>query len=96
MFLVDDNEPQSLVRQKYSRASTKDDVIGFGGELFLPYLHSFGIGVFGVVDAEAIAKDVLKPLRHLDGEGYLRQEIHDLFATLYCFLYEVNVYLGFA
>ena len=64
--------------------------------MLLPYLHSLSIGVFGVVDAEAIAKDVLKPLRHLYGEGYLRQEIHDLFTTLYCFLYEVDVYLGFA
>ena len=74
VLLVDDDQSETLERQKYGTAGTEDDIVGILRELFLPNLHAFCIGVFRVVDAEAVAEDVLQTFHDLNGKGNLRQE----------------------
>ena len=78
VFLVDDDQSETLERQENSTAGTEDDIVGILGELFLPDLHAFGIGILGVVDAETIAEDMLQTLHDLNSQGYLWQEVEHL------------------
>ena len=71
VLLVDDDEPQTLVGQEDSGTCAEYNVVGPVAELLLPDFHAFGIGVFGVVDANATAEDVLQSLCYLHCKGYL-------------------------
>ena len=44
VLLVDDDETEALERQEDGGAGTEDDVIGMARKLFLPDLHTLGIG----------------------------------------------------
>ena len=92
VFLVHNDKPQFLERQEHRRTGTEDDVVGIFGELFLPYLHALGIGIFRMIDAQPVAEHPLQALHHLNGEGYLGQEIKHLFLALQCLLNEMDVY----
>ena len=78
VFLVDNDKAEVAEGQEDGAAGTKDDIIGMVGELLTPYLHALGIAILAVVDAEATAKDILKALHNLNGEGYLGKEIKHL------------------
>ena len=71
VLLIDDYQPQTLVGKEDGGACSEYHVVGFGGQLLLPYLHSLGIRVFGVVDTQTVAEDMLQSLCHLHGQGYL-------------------------
>ena len=59
MFLIDNHQSEVLEGQEHSTARAKDDIVRVLGELLLPDFHALGIGILGVVDAEAVAEDVL-------------------------------------
>ena len=75
VFLINDDQSQALERQEHRRARSKDDVIGIGRQLLLPYLHTLGIGIFGMIDAQAVAEDALQALHHLHRQGDFRQQV---------------------
>ena len=75
VFLVDNHQTESLERQEYSGAGTKNHVVGILGELFLPYLDPLGIRILGVIDTQFVAKHTLQALHHLHRQCNLRQQI---------------------
>ena len=91
MLLVDDDETETLEWQEYGAASTENDVIGIGGELFLPNFHTLSIRILTMVDTQTTTEDALQAFHHLDGKGNLGQEIKHLLLFVECLLYEVNV-----
>ena len=91
VFLIDDDEAEALEGQEDGTAGTEDDIVGILGELFLPYLNTLGIGIFRMVDAQAMAKDTLEPFHHLDSQGNLRQEVEHLLMLVECLLDKMDV-----
>jgi hypothetical protein len=59
VFLVHDNKSQSLEWQEYGRTSSKNYIIRVLGKLFLPYLHTLCITVFGVIDTQPFSEHPL-------------------------------------
>ena len=96
VFFVNNDKTEVLERQEYGTSCSEDDVVGMGGELFLPYFHAFGITVLGVVDAETVAEHLVKPFHNLNGKGYLGQEIKYLLVLVESILDEVDVYFCLA
>ena len=91
VFLVNNHESEFPERQENSRTGTKNHVIRLVGKLFLPYFHTLGIAVFGVIDAKPIAKHLAKTRHHLHGQGYFRQEIEHLPALINGFPNEMDI-----
>ena len=91
VLLVDDDEAEVLEGQEDGGTGAKDDVVGMGGELLLPDLHTLGIAVLGVVDAQAVAEDAAQAVHHLNGQGDLGQQVEHLTVLLQFALYEVDV-----
>ena len=96
VLLVDDDEAKPLERQEDGTTGTQDDVVGMARKLLLPDFHPLGIAVLGVVDAKAVAEDAVQPLHHLDGEGYLGQQVEHLAVLVNLALYQVDVDFGLA
>ena len=69
-----------MERQEHGTAGSQDDVVRIGGELLAPYLHTLGIAITRVVDAQAVAKDALQALGDLHRKGYLWKEVEHLLA----------------
>ena len=94
MLLVDDDQSEMLEGKEDGTTGTEDDVVGIGGELFLPDFHTLGIGIFGVIYAYTTAKDSLQTLGHLYRKGYLRQKEQHLPTLVYCLLDKMDIHLG--
>ena len=91
MFLVDDDETETLKGQEHGTTGPEDDIVRITGELLLPNLHPFGIRVLGVVDTETVAKDMLQALHNLYSQGDLWQEIEHLLLLLEGLTYQVDI-----
>ena len=63
-------------------------------KLFLPDLHAFCIRIFGVIDAQAVAKDTLQTTHDLYGQGDLGQEIKHLLFLFQCLTNQVDIDFG--
>jgi hypothetical protein len=50
VLLIDDDETEVTEGKETGGAGAEDDIVWMFGKLFLPYLHTLGITVFGVVD----------------------------------------------
>ena len=96
VLLVDNHQTQLLERQEDSTTGPEDNIIGMARKLFLPDLDAFGIGILGMIDAQAVAKHALQPFHHLDGEGNLRQEIEHLLFLFERLTDEMDIDLGLA
>ena len=94
VFLVDDDQSEVLEREEYGTAGTEDHVVGILGELFLPDLHTLGIGILGVVDAQTVAKDVLEALHDPYRQCDLGQEVEHLFLLFQRLTDQVDIDLG--
>ena len=91
VFLVDNDQSQSLEGQEYGTAGAENDIVRIGRQLFLPDFHAFGIGILRMVDAQTIAEDALQTLHHLHRQRYLRQEVEYLFLAFESLADEVDV-----
>ena len=82
VLLVDDDETKALERQEYGATSAQDHIVRIGRQLFSPYLHPFGVAVFGMVDTQLIAKHPEQALGHLYGECDFGQQVEHLLVFL--------------
>ena len=96
VFLIDNHESQILERQQNGATGTEDDIIGIARELLLPDLHTFGIRILAVVDAESIAEHMLQALHDLHRESNLGEKIKHLFLLLQCLTDQMDIDLGLA
>ena len=64
--------------------------------LFLPYLHSFGIAILGMINAKTIAKNFVQTFHDLYRESDLGQKIKHLLVIVESLLDEVDIHLGLA
>ena len=94
VLLVNDDETEIGERQKQRRARAEYHSVGMVGQLSVPYLHAFGVAVFGMIYAQTVAKDIAQALHYLHRKGNLRQEIEHLASLAQGLVYEMYVYFG--
>ena len=78
-------------QERGKRAGTQNNIIRIWGELFLPYFHTLGIAILGVIDAQAAAKHLLKPFTNLNGQRNLRQQIKYLLMAFQRLFDQMNI-----
>ena len=93
MFFIYNDKTQSLERKEYGTAGTQDYIIRILRKLLLPYLHTFGITVLGMIDTQAITEHTLQALHHLHCEGNLRHKEKHLTMLIQLTLYKMDVNL---
>ena len=96
VLLIHNDESEIAERQEERRARAEYHPVGIVGQLPLPYLHPFGVAVFGMVYAQAVAEDVAQTLHYLHRERNLRQQIEHLTALAQRLVNEMDVYFGLA
>ena len=96
VFLVDDDQSEMAEGQKHCRTGTKYHVVRLVGDLLLPYLHTLGIAIARMIDAQSRTEHTLQAACHLHREGYFGQQIEHLAALVDGFLNEMDVYFGLA
>ena len=94
MFFVDNDKSEFLEGQEHSTSGSQDYIIRMRRKLLLPYLHALGIAILGVIDAQSVAKHLMKTFHDLHGEGDFRQEIKHLLMFLYRLSDEMDVDFG--
>ncbi len=75
VFFVNNNKTQLLEWKEHAGTHTHDDVVGVVAELLLPNFHTLGIGIFAVVDAQAVAEHASEALHKLGGEHDFGQQV---------------------
>ena len=94
MFLINDDKSKLLKGQKDGTARAKNNLIGSIGKLLVPHFHTLGIAIFGMIDAQSIAKHFLQAACNLYGQGDFGQEIKHLLAPIECLLDEMDIDFG--
>ena len=79
MFFITNDQAQILKRKKHRGPGPKH-YFQFAALYFIPYLHSFILRKFGMIDTDISAKMFLQPPNDLRGKCDLRQHIQHLFA----------------
>ena len=73
MFLVHDDQSQSLKGQEDRGSYSDDNVVGSIRELLQPYVGTLYLGKLAVIDTQTLAEDSLQTVSQLAGEHNLGQ-----------------------
>ena len=79
VLFIDDDQSQTLKRQEHGTSCAQYYLVRRGGKLLFPYLHTFGIAVSRMVNAQTLTEHPLQASGHLHGQCDFGQQVKHLF-----------------